>query len=148
MDYHQTLPFRGDPARAIETARITLATHSFRIESRTDTELSARGPGMYSSRQNPLVGVSRLAVSVRSGEIHLEAELGGSRFMTRFLYLFPFGIALIISTVFLIVPMPRFALAIPWLAVSPWFILSPLMAGWIRKRTLAAIDTLLHNMAS
>ncbi|RJX26543.1 MAG: hypothetical protein C4531_15545 [Desulfurivibrio sp.] len=146
MEYRKTLPFDGDRQRAVDLARSVFINNNFKIESADQAEVLVRGPGMQGTRQNPLVGASRVRLRVEAASIELSAELGGVRRIRNFLLLFPPALASLLSLVFLILPMQPFAAAIPWLAVSPWLFLSPLMARWIRSRTIAALDTLLHNM--
>ena len=131
---------------AVESARSVLANNNFRIESLGHTEIIASGPGMQGTKQNPLLGATRIRISMRSSALDLYAELGGVKNMKRFLYFFPPALALLLSLSFLVSSMPLFAVFIPWLAVSPWLIISPMMTRWITNRTIAALDNLLYNM--
>src|SRR5439155_21948735 len=45
--YDKSVPLRGDPAKAIEFAAVTLSTAGFRLDRRGDATLVAQGPGMY-----------------------------------------------------------------------------------------------------
>ena len=69
--------------------------------------------------------------------------------MQWFLYLFPPALGGLLALTFALIPhFPRQASLAPFLAVSPWLIISPLMGRWIRKRTIRAIDTLAHNLTT
>lgn len=146
MEYRTTIPFDGDCTKAIDIARSVFINNNFKIESLSRSEIVARGSGMQSTKQNPLVGATLVRITVKPSLIDLSAELGGVRWMRNFLFIFPPSLALTISIVFLILPMPAFVVFVPWLAVSPWLIISPLLAKWIKSRTISALDTMLHNM--
>jgi len=146
MEYIKTMPFEGDGESAIKIARSIFANNNFIIESLSNLEIVAKGPGMQSTKQNPLLGASRVRIAIESSFITLSAELGGVKWMRNFLFVFPPSLALLLSITFFILPIASFAAFIPWLAVLPWVFLSPLVARWIKKRTLSALDTMLHNM--
>jgi hypothetical protein len=148
MDYTTSTPFTGSPATAVESARAQLMATGFQIDHASDTELVATGPGMHSTNQNAILGMTHAKIIVSSGTIDIYAELGGVKFMQRFIYIFPPALGAILALTFAFVPNgpsnPLFAFA----PIMPWIVISPLMAKWIKKRTTKAIDTLLHNMAS
>ena len=146
IQYRQTVPYSGDGKKCLETARAVLANNNFKIEFLSASELLASGPGMYATKQNPLLGATRVRIVIGESAIELAAELGGVRRMRNFLLVFPPALALLLSGVFLLVSLPPPAVAISWLAVLPWAALSPLMIRMIRSRTEQALRTLLHNM--
>lgn len=146
MDYRKTIVFAGKCPGVIETARSVFVNNNFKIESLSDTEIIAEGPGMYGTKQNPLVGATRVHIIVKPGRIDLLAELGGVRRLRNFVFFFPPALALVLSITFLFLPMAPSAALIPWLAVSPWLFLSPFVARLIKNRAISALDTLLHNM--
>lgn len=145
MEYQKKIAFSGDSAEALVAARMVLMNHNFRIESTRKSELSAAGPGMQSTKQNPLTGATRVRLLAEDSSLLLSAELGGLRWMRNFLYLFPPSLALVLSLFFLLPPMPDSAVFLPWLVLSPWLVISPLIVKWIRRRTITALDNLLHN---
>ena len=148
MQYETSVPFTGPANIAIEAARLQLMANGFKLDQLTETELIATGKGMYSTKQNPIVGVSHIRITVSSDSIEIIAELGGVKSMQWFLYIFPPALVLL-SIIFKFIRSstwhgPRTAL----LAVLPWVVVSPLMARWIKNRTTRAVDTLAHNMTS
>jgi hypothetical protein len=152
MEYSKTVPFIGNGARALDVARAAFVGQGFQIIASSDYELRVTGPGINSTKENPLKGVSEASIIIRSSAIEIKAILGGVQKMNTFLRLFPLGLALFFLIVFgaLAWSLPDFRRAwiflIPLLTLSPWLFLSPLIARTIKKRTEQAVDTLLSNM--
>ena len=147
MEYKISLPFTGSSSAAIGIARAQFITNGFKVDQPNDAELAVLGPGMHSTNQNPILGVSRAKITVSSGSINFYAELGGVTFMQRFVYIFPPALVIFMAIVFACVPtFPRHTPFLTFVLILPWLIISPLMARWIKNRTIAAVDTLVHNM--
>jgi hypothetical protein len=154
MEYSKTVPFTGEAAKALEVARSTFLPQGFQLVSSTDYELRVTGPGINSTRENPLKGITEALIVIRpsASAIEMRATLGGVEKMKKFLTFFPLGMAILFLLVFgvlaLTVPALRNPLffLIPILALSPWLFLAPWMSRMIGRRTTQAIDTLLNNM--
>jgi hypothetical protein len=152
MEYSKAVPFTGHAARALDVARSTFVGQGFQIITNSDYELRVTGPGITSSRENPLKGVSEASIIVRPSAIEIKAILGGVQRMKMFLRLFPLGMALLFLIVFGVLAwmLPGFRHAwiflIPVLALSPWIFLGPLIVRSIGKKTAQAVDMLLSNM--
>ena len=67
MDYEKTEPFSGNVEKVLEVAKNVFIQHNFQIVRDSDTEVEFTGPGMLSSRQNPIVGISRICIRGTSG---------------------------------------------------------------------------------
>jgi hypothetical protein len=154
MEYARTVPFTGRAAKALDIAKSTLLPLGFQVVSSSDYELRATGPGINSTRENPLKGISEATIVVRSSMIEMQAALGGVRKMKLFLTFFPLGMGLLFLIIFgtlaLSVPVFRhwWVFLIPLAALAPWLFISPLMIRMIERRTGQAIDTLLNNMVT
>jgi len=153
ITYETSVPFTGDPGPAIAAARLFLGANGFKVDQPNNAELLATGPGMRSTRQNPILGVTSGRLKFTGRSIDFTGELGGVEFMRKFLCYFPPGLALGLMISFCIagvfVPdFPWVAVAIAPLAVLPWIFISPLMLRSITKKTHAAVDTLLENIAT
>ena len=152
MEYSKTVPFTGRGAKALDVARTVFMGQGFQIVANNDYELRVTGPGINSTKENPLKGVSEASIIVRSSTIEIKAMLGGVQKMKNFLRLLPLGLALFFLILFgaLAWSLPELRQAwiflIPLLALSPWLFLAPLMTRMIEKRTKQAVDTLLNNM--
>lgn len=154
MEYSKTVPFTGKAAKALEVARSTFLPQGFQLVASTDYELRVTGPGLNSTKENPLKGITEASIVIRpsASAIEMKAVLGGVEKMKKFLTFFPLGMAVFFLIVFgvltLTVPTLRNPLffLIPVLALSPWLFLAPWMSRMIAKRTVQAIDTLLNNM--
>lgn len=152
MEYAKTVPFTGKAATALNIARLTFLPLGFQIAASSDHELRATGPGVNSTRENPLKGISETTIIVRSSAIEMKATLGGIRKLKMFLKLFPLGMMLLFLIVFGVLAWQLPALRHAWIflipigALAPWIFISPLMIRMIERRTAQAIDTLLNNM--
>jgi hypothetical protein len=155
MQYATTIPFDGNTGKAFDLAGVVLTALGFRIVARDDSSLDATGPGLNSSRQNALLGASRIQVMRRSAELALEAELGGVQRLARFVTLFPVGLSLFLCVLFFVLfslLFDHFLWVLPVVAMTGanallWLILGPLLARHFRGRTCQGIDVLLNNMA-
>lgn len=152
MEYSKTIQFAGHKTGALDMARAAFVAQGFQIVADSDDELRVTGPGMNSTNESPLKGVSEASIIIGASEIKIRAMLGGVQKMRMFLRLFPLGMELLFLIVFgsLAWRLPAFRHAwiflIPMLALSPWLFLAPLMVRSIEKKTAQAIDTLLSNM--
>ncbi len=159
---------QGSSDGVLESAITTLTNNGFAITHRGATSVSLTGPGLNSTRQNPILGASKITLVLRGNSIDADAELGGVDAMQRFLMRFPFllglGLGLLIGVGGGLLFGHQFGVGfgVPWaqgwqwmvvaiggamLPVAPWLILSPLMAKMIRKRTQDAVETLVRNAA-
>jgi hypothetical protein len=164
--YQTAAEFGGDPRAVLDSAIATLTHNGFAITQRDAASASLTGPGLTSTKQNAILGASHVLLNVRGNRLEAQAELGGVDRMQRFLMRFPFLLALAIG-LFLGVGGGLFfgaqtgaGFGAPWapgwswllvtlgismLAVSPWFVLSPLMSRAMRNRTQTALETLVRN---
>src|SRR5688500_4455846 len=115
MRYAASLPFAADPSRALSLADSALTSVAFRITHRTPTSAEYLGPGMTGSRQSPLLGASRSLISISSGQLSLEADLGGVQRLARFVTIFPIALPLVLGVIltltFRLIFGPRFGAA-------------------------------------
>jgi hypothetical protein len=153
MDYEKMVPFDGNLSKAIEAARNAFIQHNFQIVHDSDLEVELTGPGMLSSRQNPLVGISRIRIRGSSGNLSLEADFEGIRKLIKFLTFFIIGMAVFFVVLFGILfsrqgqPVTKIIL-ISLAPFIPWPVIIPLMAIWMKSRTSKALDILVNNMAA
>lgn len=169
MENSNTIPFTGDVETAFETASRVLMANGFAVTEQRDRLMEFTGPGMRSTKQNPILGASRIVMEADYDSLHLDAELGGVDQMRRFLTYFPqamsagfvlfFGVVMgfVFGQVFGMgfgVPFAQgwrwflFVVPLATAGLAPWPVLAPLMVRGIRERTVAALDTLLNNMAA
>jgi hypothetical protein len=155
MQYTSSIPIAGPPETAIRVVRDALIANGFTIVEAKPTEFTATGPGMMSTNQNAILGVSKATLRIDGAVIHVKAELGGAAWIGRFAMFFPIGLGVLLAAVFWVIRQAQGNLAnkptavlAPLLAVSPWLVIGPLMARFIRKRTEQAVDALLQSAAS
>ena len=165
-EYSKLVPFTGSASRALDVAQSAFINQDFQVIASSDNELQVTGPGLSGTKENPLKGVSEASIIIRGSAIEMKASLGGTEKLSKFLRIFPLGMALFfllaIGITFGMIALTEgltlsesrqwwwiglTAVLIPVLALSPWFFISPIMIRWIEKRTVQAADTLLNNMA-
>lgn len=150
----------------LQAALVTLTNNGFAIVNRDKNSANLTGPGLNSTRQNPLLGASAIHLELQGQQLRLDAELGGVVSMQRFIMRFPFllglGLGLFFGVVGGVVFGRQFGVGfgVPWaqgltwmllaigggmLPVSPWLFLSPMMSSMIRTRTQNALTTLVTN---
>lgn len=144
-EYQREERLATDPSQALETARGVLLSHGFQLTNQSEKLLEATGPGMSSSKQPAILGVSRLRISTSESTVNVGAELGGLRVLKLTLYGLPMGLAAFFLVLFGVLKGFSWTYLFP---VLPWVVLSPLMVRWMEKRTKTALDVLVHNMVS
>ncbi len=143
--YEFSNPFRGDPDTAFTLAKTALLALGFEILPGSNAELRAEGPGMRSTQQSALLGVSRFRFQVAASTLTASATLGGVASMKAFVTLFPPGLILSLVVLFAVLGQGISYLGL-WLA-APWLVISPLMAALIERRTTRAVDRVARSMA-
>jgi len=143
--YEYSTPFRGDPDAAFTLAKAALLAQGFEILPGSSAELRAEGPGMRSTRQSALLGVSEFRFQIAASTLTASATLGGVATMRAFVTLFPPG--LILSLVVLFAVLGRGISYLGLCLIVPWLVVSPLMATLIERRTTRAVDRLTRSMA-
>lgn len=150
----------------LQAALVTLTNNGFTIAKRDATSASLNGPGLNSTKQNPLLGASSIRLEMRGQQLCLDAELGGVDTMRRFLMRFPLflglGLGLLFGVVGGLIFGQQFGVGfgVPWapgwkwmlvafggsmLPVAPWLFLSPMISNLVRNRTESALTALLQN---
>ncbi|MBW1844168.1 MAG: hypothetical protein JRJ05_07485 [Deltaproteobacteria bacterium] len=143
--YEYSTSFRGDPDVALTLAKTALLSQGFEILPGSSAELRAEGPGMRSTRQSALLGVSEFRFQIAASTLTASATLGGVASMKAFVMLFPIGLILSLVVLFAVLGQGVSYLGL-WLTL-PWLVLSPLMAALIERRTTRAVDRLARSMA-
>lgn len=148
--------FQGNPEAMWRFAETLLAAIGFRITNRTPDAMHFEGPGMHSSRQNPLLGATRIHLRCSGRELELDADLGGVQRLARFVVWFPVLLPLALGVLFFAVFSAQFGPG-PWMwgvglatggNAALWFVLGPWMAHRLRIRTLQALEILLDNLTA
>jgi hypothetical protein len=151
MQYSSSIPIAGLTETAIKMVRDALIANEFTIVDAKPTEFTATGPGMMSSNQNAIRGVSKATFRTEGGVMHVQAELGHAAWLGRFAMLFPIGLGVLLTAIFWVTGQTQgkpIGVITPLFPVLPWLVIGPLMARYIRKRTEKAIHGLLQSAAS
>jgi hypothetical protein len=150
-EYETRLEFRGDARKALDFARNLLASMNFTVSTPGQGQLTAENTNWYlNSKQNPLLGVSRLAVSVIGTSLVLNADLAKVKTLMKIVA----GLILLIDTVTAVAlgivfwkTNPEVAL-IALAAILPWPVVLPLMYLAMKRRAQWALNTFLQNVAN
>ena len=150
----------------LHAAMVILTNNGFSIVHCDDQSADLTGPGLDSTRQNPLLGASKIQLKFRGQQLCLDAELGGVETMRKFLMRFTFLLGLALALLFGIVSGFAFGrqfgvgFGVPWaqgwtwllvatagamLPVTPWLFLSPMIANMTLQRTRDALANLVQN---
>ena len=155
MEYDCHAVVRDADGRPLEALKAAFIANGFQVSPSGRGEFLARGPGMRSTSQNPLFGVSEARVRAIGSQLEIHANLGGAQWMARFVLFFPplLGVflAIVLAAVFGATGQIQalwFAPLIVAGAEAPWIVVGPLMARWIRRRTEKALDALLRSVSA
>jgi hypothetical protein len=154
ITHEEFINFSGNGERAISTALQTLLPLGFRIESQGSSHLIVSSHNYRSTKQDPLLGISRAEFSVSRFSLNVKAELGGVAWMRNFLTMLFVGLGVFDLIVFgalwyfldALRPYP-WLLAFPLASMLMQIFLGPIMTRTIKNRTLDALKKLLDNMA-
>jgi hypothetical protein len=141
----------ADSEKAVSAAANVLIQQGFQIVEKSDTAVELTGPGMISSRQNPLVGISKIRISQSSGSLSVEAQFDSIRRLIKYLAVFIVGMGIFFLVLFAILftrqGQPVSIVVLISLApLAPWPVLLPLITIWLKSRTSRAMDVLLSNV--
>ncbi len=143
--YQTSIPFHGDADEAMKLAKTTLLSLGFEISNSTATELRVRGPGMHSSQQPALLGVTSLTLKINGYAITADAKLGGAAAMRTFIFVFPPALMLFLLLVFELMKMDVSWVHGAW--ILPWFVIAPWMGSMIERKSTRAVNSLVNGMA-
>ena len=150
MDYQKTVPF-ADAAKVLDALTGVFVQHGFRIGEKSETAVELTGPGMISSRQSPLVGISKTRIHRANGSLSIEAEFDSIRRLLKYMGFLIAGLAVFFMVLFGILftrqgkPIGR-VIIVSLVPLAPWPILIPIIGKFLKRRTSRALDTLVHNM--
>ena len=129
----------------MQLAKTTLMSLGFEITSSTTNELRVRGPGMHSSQQPALLGVTSLSLKINGYSITADAKLGGAAAMRTFIFVFPPALILFLLLIFKLMKMDVSWAMAAW--ILPWFVIAPWLGSMIEHKSKRAVDSLVRGMA-
>lgn len=145
--YERTVPLHVNRALALLSLRNALADLGFEIRSEHPDGFEVLGPGMHSTKQDPLLGVSKAKVLATPTHLTVHAELGSVRRMQYFVLVLPCLALLFVCLIFLCM-VPHGELFVRSSAPSlllTWLLVGLLMGFWLQHRTTRALDLLLER---
>lgn len=148
IDYEKEVRCGKDCGPSLLTFSLNVfIQHGFAVVKKDATGYEIQGPGMISSRQSPLLGISRLMCFLQNNHLILKAEFGAIRKLRKLMLLLLAALALSLTIFFAVLfhDRPNYN---PWLPLAPfipWPFLIPLMVRVFFRRTQRALDTLINN---
>jgi hypothetical protein len=139
MSYRKSLAFQGDPAAALDAARVVLIGQDFAVSEPRAGQLIALRPWMTGSRRSLLRGISSLEIEVTRSTMTITAGRRNVVAMILFVLLFPPVLALVLG-----VTQGRVSACLQ--AAAPWFVVSPILSLWLWYRTKWALERLVGNL--
>ena len=149
MDYTKSEKVEGESIKIIKSCMTTLAATGFNIDNKTDNSLECSANMIYNTKQNPLLGSSKIYINHFDNNLTLKADFGNVRKLLKFLSIFLFFLATGLYLLF------KYALPhnedadlsiIIISSIGPWIILIPLMYFIFKSRLTKALDSLLNNI--
>jgi hypothetical protein len=103
MPYTNSIIFSGDPQRLLAAASTILMTNAFTVVEQESQSIEFKGPGLNSTRQNPILGASKVIVGLEDGQLTVNAEYGGVDSLRRFMIRFPLLLGIGLGSVFAVI---------------------------------------------
>jgi hypothetical protein len=155
--YDTSIALGDDGGRALETSMLVLAAAGFRLAGKTASSAELTAPPSAGSLRNPLLGASRLRLSMQEGRLSVAAELGGAAYLSRLVHVLPLGLMAVLGLSLGIVFSLAFdgeqaadartaTLAALLGQVVVWAVVGPLLARRFEARTRKALDTFVANV--
>ena len=155
--YDTSIALGDDGERALHTALLLLAAAGFRLAGKTSSSAELTATPSAGSLRNPLLGASRLRLSMQEGRLSVAAELGGAAYLSRLVHVFPLGLMLALGISLGVVFSLAFdgdqasdartaTLAALLGQVVLWAVVGPLLARRFEARTRKALDTFVSNV--
>jgi hypothetical protein len=148
MDYENRTLIQGDPIKVLEAALNILVAMGFSIVKKEKYLLELSDPGLHSSKQNPILGASKIIVSINGNELVVQAEYGGIRKLMKFITILivVMAISFLIFFTFLFGKQSDNIVYISLAPFLPWIVLLPLMSNIFQKRIKKSLDTFVNNV--
>ena len=155
--YDTSVAIDGEGAEALRAALLVLAAVGFRLIGKTLSSAELTAPPAAGSLRHPLLGASRLRLSIQEGRLSVAAELGGAAYLSRLVHVFPLALILALGLSLGVVFSLAFdgddasgartaTLAAMLGQVVLWAIVGPLLARRFEVRTRKAIDDFVSNV--
>jgi len=155
--YDTSIALGDEGARALRTSLVVLAAAGFRVAGRTASSAELTAAPSFGSLRHPLLGASRLRLSMQEGRLSVAAELGGAAYLSRLVHVFPLGLMLALGLSLGVVFSLAFdgeqaadartaTLAALLGQVILWAVVGPLLARRFEARTRKALDTFVANV--
>ncbi|MFO7652989.1 MAG: hypothetical protein R6X25_04115 [Candidatus Krumholzibacteriia bacterium] len=146
--YQGSAAIAGDGGKALAVAVTAFTQAGFRVVHEEPRSLRFLGPRMLDKRKTPLNGARRVEVTVKGGQVHVQADLQGVGwlFSTVAAVLILVGVAL--ATAMMLSDVPNANPLVFVLPLGVWVALMPIMYIWTRGVVVRAFDNLLQEMAA
>lgn len=141
MKYCAQMDCRSEADIDFSSVESTLIPIGFRVIKKDKASITLIGRGMNSTKEDPIRGATEISITANSGALRLNANLGGVLFMSLFLCFFP---PLLIVAVSYFNSSNSSVINHLWV----WFVIGPMIAYFVRRRTIKALDIMFENSFS
>lgn len=140
MKYKNTYRLNENQFINIENLKSTLLPNGFKLATEEESKLIFTGPGLYSTKEAPIRGATKITFEKAVNEVTLTANLFGVLFLSLFACLFPPVLATILALTNDNDGSKQLIEHI-WL----WVFIGPAISWWVYRRTVSALNILLEN---
>lgn len=145
MRYQKSYQLKKSSEDTIKWFITTLSQQGYKIVEKTKSSCRFEGPGLTSTRQNPLLGATKIFVYT-DNKLNLDCSLGGVRWMNKFFIWFPISLNLLLLIIFSFTIGVTLKLLLIMLGtIAPWPIFIPLINKGLVRRTERAIEVIANN---
>jgi len=146
MKYHIKKDCQKSSTDVLDTCKKILMPNNYRLTKSTESEFVFEGGGMIKKGQNPLLGATKISVSINGQSLEINSELGGLFRSNLFIMIFPPALMIFLSTTFYFSGLGTQAVKQTLMGILPWLIISPLICYYLKTVTVKALDSLAHNI--
>jgi len=100
MQHQFSLICNKSADEVFDTCKQVLFPQNYKITEKSDSAFVFEGGGLSNTKQNPLLGATRIAVTVSNNRLDIHSELNGVAFMRKFVILFPPALCVFLGAVF------------------------------------------------
>ncbi|MEL6108746.1 MAG: hypothetical protein AAFU85_22290 [Planctomycetota bacterium] len=162
MDYETEINVNADAHEVVDNAIHALVACGMKLDRRETKEATLCGPGLRSTNQNPVLGATTLRLIERdhpNPRIIVHADLGGVRWIGRFIIRFPLLLSLGLLVIYFLVQwfgaglgLAAIPPAVHWavfgtalLVAFPWLLIQPIIVRKLTAKTEQAIADLIRS---
>jgi len=156
MEFEKTFPVSGDSRKALAVLRALVEGEGYDVLESSTQAFRAKRRRRCTTNKDRLSAVSEMEAEAGGGALTVRADLGGVRSLGRSMCVFLLGLASFLTLLFWVLPMhdnmghplPHKLRPLPFIIVSPWIVIGPLMMRSFRANGVEALEDLVRKAIS